>query len=66
MDSIQITTIYSSRKHPSTELVQQIMTHDKTIITGDFNSRHTDFGHDSWGRIPVLGHFFAPDPGNGC
>ncbi len=46
-DSIQITTIYCPNKLPSTEILEGIMTrHDKTIITGDFNSKHQDFGHD--------------------
>jgi len=46
-DNIQITTIYSPSTTPSIDLIQKIMNrHDKTIITGDFNSRHVDFGHD--------------------
>ena len=47
-DSIQITTLYCPQKQPSTEILQAIMArHDKTIITGDFNSKHEDFGHDT-------------------
>ncbi len=44
---IQITTIYCPAKKPSEEIITGIITrHEHTIITGDFNSRHTDFGHD--------------------
>ena len=47
-DSIQITTLYCPRKLPSTEILTGLIErHDKTIITGDFNSKHEDFGHDS-------------------
>jgi len=46
-DTIQIATIYCPRKNPSIELLKHIMTRqDKTIFTGDFNSKHEDFGHD--------------------
>ena len=40
-DSIQITTLYCPRKLPSTEILTGLIErHDKTIITGDFNSKH--------------------------
>ena len=46
-DSIQISTIYCPNKAPSTEILEGIMKrNEKTIFTGDFNSRHEDFGHD--------------------
>ena len=45
--NIQISTLYCPRKNPSTEIITGIITRQThTIITGDFNSRHTDFGHD--------------------
>ena len=46
-DNIQITTIYCPHGQPSTELITEITKRNpKTIITGDFNSKHEDFGHD--------------------
>ena len=45
--NIQISTMYCPNKNPSTEIITGIITRQThTIITGDFNSRHTDFGHD--------------------
>ena len=44
---IQITTIYCPHKKPSTELIEKISKRYKnTIITGDFNSKHENLGHD--------------------
>ena len=46
-DSIQIATIYCPRKFASNEIINAIAArHDNTIITGDFNSRHPDLGHE--------------------
>ena len=43
----QITTIYCPTKNPSEELIDKISNRYKnTIITGDFNSKHENFGHD--------------------
>ena len=50
-DSIQIATIYCPQKHPSTEIITNIIKRNpNTIITGDFNCRHEDFGHDKSDR----------------
>ena len=47
-DTIQIATLYCPQKQPSTEIIEGIANrHDKTIITGDFNSKHEDFGHNT-------------------
>ena len=44
---IQITTIYCPKKNPSEELIEKISKRYKnTIITGDFNCRHENLGHD--------------------
>ena len=44
----QITTIYCPHKNPSEELIDKICNRYKnTIITGDFNSKHENFGHDT-------------------
>ena len=46
-DKIQIATVYCPRRQPSTELIEKLLTrHDKTILSGDFNSKHENFGHD--------------------
>ena len=46
--SLQIATIYCPHKNPSHEIINTICTrHDNTIITGDFNCRHENFGHDT-------------------
>ena len=46
-NTIQISTIYCPRGEVSVELLEGlILRHKDTIITGDFNSRHEDFGHD--------------------
>ena len=43
---IQVATIYCPRGNPSLELITKIIQrHPHTIITGDFNVRHEDFGH---------------------
>ena len=45
---IQITTIYCPHKNPSEELIEKISKRYKnTIITGDFNSKHENLGHDT-------------------
>ena len=45
------------QKQPSTEIIEGITNrHDQTFITGDFNSKHEDFGRntsDKCGRAPV-------------
>ena len=47
-DTIQIATVYCPQKQPSTEIIEGIINkHGKTIIAGDFNSRHEDFGHNT-------------------
>ena len=39
--------MYCPNKKPSTEILTGLMTRNKhTIITGEFNSKHVDFGHD--------------------
>ena len=43
-ESIHIATIYCPRKNPSHEIITR---HNKTIITGDFNCRHENFGHET-------------------
>ena len=56
-DNIQISTLYCPRANPSTEIIDGlIQRHPKTILTGDFNSKHEDFGHaksDKSGRTLV-------------
>ena len=43
---IQITTIYCPRKKPSPDIINETCKrHTNTIITGDFNCKHEDFGH---------------------
>ena len=48
---------YCPRKNPSHEIISTIGTrHDDTIITGDFNCRHENFGHDTadkHGKLPI-------------
>ena len=44
---VQITTIYCPRKQPSKEIIDETCKRQKhNIITGDFNCKHEDFGHD--------------------
>ena len=44
---LQITTIYCPKKNPSEELIDKISKRYKnTIITGDFNSKHENLGHE--------------------
>ena len=46
--TLQIATIYCPHKNPSHEIINTICTrHDSTVITGDFNCRHENFGHDT-------------------
>ena len=46
--SLQIATIYCPRKNPSHEIINTICTcHNNTIIMGDFNCRHENFGDDT-------------------
>ena len=43
----QITTIYCPKKNPSAEIIDKVSKRYKnTIITGDFNSRHENLGHE--------------------
>ena len=47
-ESIQVATIYCPRKNPSHEIINNIcIRHVKKIITGDFNCRHENFGHET-------------------
>ena len=47
-ESIQVATIYCPPKNPFHEIINTICTrHIKTIITGDFNCRHENFGHET-------------------
>ena len=56
-DQIQITTLYCPRKNPLKETIGGIIQRNKnTIITGDFNSRHEELGHndsDNSGRTLI-------------
>ena len=43
-----LATMYCPRKKPSKEILEGIIRrHKNTIITGDFNSKHEDIGHDN-------------------
>jgi len=46
-ESVFISTIYCPRGYPSVEILEGLLEgRERVVLTGDFNIRHTDYGHD--------------------
>ena len=46
-ESVFISTIYCPKGSPSVEILEGLLEgRERVVLTGDFNIRHTDYGHD--------------------